>query len=75
MQKVTLTGIAAWGFVVGVLALAMFIGAAIHAAMYPPAQYMDCGTCGAHVSEWWYVQGADGTPCEVCEHCYLLCFE
>ena len=72
MNKVTFTGWAAWAVVAVVLALAMFIGASIHAAVAPSTQYIECGTCGAHVSEWWYVQGADGTPCEVCEYCYQL---
>lgn len=71
MSKVALK----WLVVAVALVLAAFIGAAIHAATYPPAQYVDCGMCGAHVSEWWYVQGADGSPCEVCEHCYLMCLD
>ena len=33
-------------------------------------QYAECGMCGAHVSEWWYVQGASGSPIEVCHDCY-----
>lgn len=34
--------------------------------------HVECGMCGAHVSEWWYVQGASGSPVEVCRDCYLL---
>lgn len=34
--------------------------------------YTDCGTCGAHVAEWYYIQGADGSPCPVCEYCYQI---
>lgn len=33
--------------------------------------YIECGVCGAHVFEWWYVTGSDGEPVEVCEYCYL----
>lgn len=55
--------------------LAAVVGAILYAALCPRVEYMDCGMCGAHVSEWWYVQGADDSPCEVCEHCYLVCFE
>ena len=33
--------------------------------------YIECGMCGAHVLEWWYVTGSDGEPVEVCEYCYL----
>jgi hypothetical protein len=36
-------------------------------------QYVECGMCGAHVSEWWYVQDDNHKPIEVCEHCYELC--
>lgn len=38
-------------------------------------EYRDCGACGAHVSEWHYVQGANGTPVEVCERCYGIYVE
>lgn len=48
------------------------LGFCVSAIVSPPTTYIDCGTCGAHVSEWWYVQGADGSPCEVCEYCYQL---
>ena len=34
--------------------------------------HVECGMCGARVSEWWYVQGASGHPVEVCRDCYLL---
>ena len=51
-------------FVICVI-LALLIGTGV-------AQYTKCGMCGAHVSEWWYVQGASGHPVEVCHDCYLL---
>lgn len=51
-------------FIIGII-LALFIGTGA-------AQYAECGMCGAHVSEWWYVQGASGSPVEVCHDCYLL---
>lgn len=38
-------------------------------------QRHECGMCGASTFEYYWVQGADGTPCEVCEHCYLMCLE
>lgn len=33
--------------------------------------HIECGMCGAHVLEWWYVTGSDGELVEVCEYCYL----
>lgn len=35
------------------------------------SRYVECGMCGAHVLEWWYITGSDGEPVEVCEYCYL----
>lgn len=70
MKKVTFSGWAALVFVGFWFVLGMLIGTAVFGDK--PVQYVDCGTCGAHVSEWWYVQGADGSPCEVCEYCYQL---
>lgn len=70
MKKVTFSGWAAWIFVGFCFVLGMLIGITVFGDA--PTQYVDCGMCGAHVSEWWYVQGADGTPCEVCEYCYQL---
>lgn len=33
--------------------------------------YVTCGSCGAHVHDWWYVENInDGEPVEVCEFCY-----
>lgn len=30
-----------------------------------------CGSCGAHVHDWWYVDNIHtGEPIEVCEFCY-----
>lgn len=34
-------------------------------------RYVECGMCGAHVLEWWYVTDSDGELIEVCEYCYL----
>lgn len=32
---------------------------------------IECGSCGAHVYEWWYVENInDGKSVEVCELCY-----
>lgn len=32
---------------------------------------VECGSCGAHVYEYWYVENInDGTPVEVCRYCY-----
>lgn len=70
MKRITFSGWAAWVFVGFWLVLGMLIGTTVFSDK--PVQYVDCGTCGAHVSEWWYVQGADGSPCEVCEYCYQL---
>lgn len=37
--------------------------------------YMECGTCGAHVTEWWYVRDmADTEFVAVCHDCYE-CFK
>lgn len=33
-------------------------------------QAIECAMCGAHVHDWWYAQGKDGHPVEVCEVCY-----
>lgn len=33
--------------------------------------YIECGMCGAHVLERWYITGSDGELVEVCEYCYL----
>ena len=33
--------------------------------------YIECGGCGAHVHDWWYVENANnGKLVEVCEFCY-----
>lgn len=69
-KGVTFSGWAAWAFIGFWFVLGMLIGTTVLGDK--PVQYAECGTCGAHVSEWWYVQGADGTPCEVCEYCYQL---
>ena len=32
---------------------------------------IECGSCGAHVYEYWYVENINtGEPVEVCEFCY-----
>lgn len=32
---------------------------------------IECGSCGAHVCEYWYVENInDGKPVEVCRYCY-----
>lgn len=33
--------------------------------------YVECGMCGAHVVQWWYVSNNDNELIEVCEYCYL----
>ena len=38
---------------------------------YVEPPYVECGTCGAHVSSWWYVTSDVGEPIQVCEWCYL----
>lgn len=70
MKRVTFSGWVALVFVGFWFVLGMLIGTTVFGDK--PVQYVDCGTCGAHVSEWWYVQDADGSPCEVCEYCYQL---
>lgn len=38
----------------------------------PEPAYIECGTCGSHVTSWWYVTSdVTGEPIEVCEWCYL----
>ena len=64
-----------WVFVFSLFILAAVVGAIVHAMLFPRMDYADCGMCDAHVSEWWYVQGADGSPCEVCDYCYLICLD
>lgn len=42
----------------------------------PEEQAVECGMCGAHVIEWWYVRNdADTAFVEVCHDCYELCQE
>lgn len=31
----------------------------------------ECGVCGAHVNEVWYIASDDSTSIEVCQYCYL----
>ena len=39
----------------------------------PAPEMRDCGTCGAHVSEWYWIRSeASGCPIEVCQYCYEL---
>ena len=54
-------------FIIALL-LAIFVG-------LPPVEvapaYIECGCCGAHVTEWWYVRNASDTAfVEVCHDCY-----
>lgn len=36
-----------------------------------PIQYVECGTCGAHVLEWWKVLNDEGSKwVNVCGKCY-----
>lgn len=41
------------------------------AVMWHVVNVHECGMCGAHVIQWWYITGSDGEPVEVCEYCYL----
>ena len=37
-----------------------------------PAESVECGTCGAHVTNWWTIRNdADTAWVDVCELCYL----
>ena len=37
-----------------------------------PAESVECGTCGAHVTNWWTIRNdADTDWVNVCELCYL----
>ena len=41
-----------------------------------PAQddFIECGACGAHVHDWYYIRNADDTAfVEVCQYCYENC--
>lgn len=69
-KSVSFSGLAAWVLIAFCFVLGMLVG--VVAFGDTPVQYVECGTCGAHVSEWWYTQGADGSPVEVCEYCYQL---
>ena len=44
------------------------IGAEARLSAYRDS-HRDCGMCGAHVAEWWYVKGANGKPVAVCREC------
>lgn len=72
MHEYTFKGASAWAVVIGFALVCAFVGFCMRGIVSTTTQYIDCGMCGAHVSEWWYVQGADGSPCEVCEYCYQL---
>lgn len=35
---------------------------------------IECGSCGAHVYEYWYWENInDGTPVKICRYCYENC--
>ena len=37
---------------------------------------IECGSCGAHVYEYWYWENMnDGTPVKICRYCYENCIE
>lgn len=37
---------------------------------------IECGSCGAHVYEYWYWENInDGTPVKICRYCYENCIE
>lgn len=37
---------------------------------------IECGSCGAHVYEYWYWENInDGTPVKICRYCYENCVE
>lgn len=37
---------------------------------------IECGSCGAHVYEYWYWENInDGTPVKICRYCYENCME
>ena len=62
---------------VGVIILYMFTENTTAVAEDSPAAAenqpaaIECGSCGAHVYEYWYVGNInDGTPVEVCRYCY-----
>lgn len=40
------------------------------ARMEASEQYETCGTCGAHVKEWWWIHGAELELVPVCRYCY-----
>lgn len=62
------------GFIAILLALAVVIGGVLFIREVIPTRrphYIECGMCGAHVLERWYITGSDGELVEVCEYCYL----
>lgn len=37
---------------------------------------IECGSCGAHVYEYWYWENInDGTPVKICRYCYENCID
>lgn len=37
---------------------------------------IECGSCGAHVYEYWYWENMnDGTPVKICRYCYENCID
>lgn len=36
---------------------------------------VECGMCGAHVHEWYYLHDSNNYPVEVCKYCYQQALE
>lgn len=46
------------------------------AAVAEDSPAIECGSCGAHVYEYWYWENInDGTPVKICRYCYENCID
>ena len=55
--------------------MALLMALSVGVPSCTPQPWVECGCCGAHVTEWWYVRNMDDTAfVEVCEDCYK-CFK
>lgn len=54
-----------------VLVFVVSLLAGVAGAAIAGSRTIECGTCGAHVHDWWYVRSDTGNLIEVCEPCYL----
>lgn len=74
MKENTLALALIGGLLGALLAVCLMIGNTLQNDSIRTEQpYIECGSCGAHVIEWWKVRNIDNTDfVEVCGKCYDL---